>query len=142
MLGHLDPHLLLLDPPGSYGAVPVVLQSAEGIHMPSELLRHSGSSTTPLASLSSLLPLNLMLLWLRLRRCSHLHRHLPQTRCLHCFHWNHLYCVLRALGLCFLGLLSEGSPPLCPLGFPCTACSPPADSFDGVPPPWQPSLPF
>jgi hypothetical protein len=53
--------------------------------MPNDLLRHSGHSATPLTSLSSLLPLHSMFLWLSLQRCSHLHRHLPQTCCLYCF---------------------------------------------------------
>ena len=53
--------------------------------MPNDLSRHSGHSATPLTSLSSLLPLHSMFLWLSLQRRSHLHRHLPQMCCLHCF---------------------------------------------------------
>ena len=136
MLGHLGPHLLLLGPPGSCGAALAVPHLVEGIHMPNDFSRHSGSSATPLASLSSLLPLNSMFLWLRLQRCLHLHRRLPQTRCLHRFRQNHLYPVLCVLDLRVLGLLSEGTLPLCRLGLPCTACSPCLfDSSQGCVPP-------
>ena len=136
VLGRLDPHLLLLGSPGSCEAALAVPHSVEGIRTSNDSSGHSKSSATPLASLSLLLPLHSMFLWLRLRRCSHLHRHLPQTRCLHCFRRNHLCPVLRALGLCFLDLLSEGMPPPCCLGLPCTACLPCLfDSSQGCVPP-------